>query len=83
MKNIITVSGFTVVKLLSAAIGSRTVASFVPVTRRYLDNHFYGFTFGLNFDNNNRIRATIGGAFNYYDGNHYGDAFLVRNCLSI
>jgi iron complex outermembrane recepter protein len=64
---------FSDYQLENAVIGNDTITSSDLIRRRYLDNHFYGFTFGLNFDNKNQIQATIGGAFNYYDGNHYGE----------
>jgi iron complex outermembrane receptor protein len=54
-------------------IGSETIYSTDLIRRRFLDNHFYGFTFGLNFDNKSKVTGTIGGAVNYYDGGHYGE----------
>ncbi len=59
--------------LPDVVIGTDTITSTDLVRRRWLDNRFYGFTFGLNFDNKNRLQATIGGALNYYEGNHYGE----------
>ncbi len=42
------------------------------VQRKWLDNDFYGTTFSVlkNFDNFNFI---LGGAFNKYDGDHFGE----------
>lgn len=54
-------------------IGGETIYQTDLIRRRFLDNHFYGFTFGLNFDNKKNLTSTIGGAINYYDGNHYGE----------
>lgn len=56
-----------------AIVGNDTVTTSDMIRRRYLDNHFYGFTFGLNFDNKKKIQATLGGANNYYGGEHYGE----------
>jgi iron complex outermembrane receptor protein len=64
---------FTAYKLDTAFIGTDTITMTDLVRRRFLDNRFYGFTFGLNFDSKSRLKATIGGAANYYDGKHYGD----------
>jgi iron complex outermembrane receptor protein len=64
---------FSDYNLENAIIGADTIASTDLIRRRFLDNHFYGFTFGLNFDNRNRLQASLGGAFSYYDGNHYGE----------
>jgi len=69
---------FSDYQLENAVIGTDTITSTDLIRRRFLDNHFYGFTFGLNFDNKNRVRATIGGAINYYDGNHYGEIIWAR-----
>lgn len=60
-------------QLENPVIGTDTITETDLVRRRYLDNHFYGLTFGLNYDDKSRIKATIGGALNYYDGNHYGE----------
>jgi iron complex outermembrane recepter protein len=57
----------------NVVIGNDTIMSTDLIRQRYLDNYFYGFTFGLNYDDRTRLKATIGGALNYYDGNHYGE----------
>jgi iron complex outermembrane receptor protein len=67
--------------LTDVIIGKDTITSTDLVRRRWLDNRFYGFTFGLNFDNKNRLQATIGGAINYYDGNHYGEVIWSRTAI--
>lgn len=47
------------------------------VRRRWLDNHFYGTTFSLNFKPSSFWNYTLGGAFNQYTGDHYGEAIDV------
>jgi iron complex outermembrane recepter protein len=42
------------------------------VQRRWLDNWFYGTTWGLNF-NKNKLDATLSGAYTIYDGKHFGE----------
>ena len=69
---------FTSYNIDTVFIATDTITSTDLIRRRFLDNHFYGFTFGLNFDNKNRLKATIGGAVNYYDGNHYGEVIWSR-----
>jgi len=64
---------FSAYALDDAIIGNDTLTTTDLIRRRYLDNHFYGFTFGLNFDNKKKVQATLGGAYNYYDGEHYGE----------
>ena len=42
------------------------------IDRRWLDNNFYGMIFSLNQKTDN-YNAIIGGSFNIYDGQHYGE----------
>lgn len=48
------------------------------VRQKWLDNYFYGVTYALNYETKN-LNATIGGAVNRYDGDHYGKVIWVRN----
>lgn len=43
------------------------------VRRRWLDNNFYGFTYSLNYNPSQKISYTLGGAYNEYDGDHFGE----------
>ncbi len=47
------------------------------IRRRWLDNNFYGLTFGLNHKIGN-ADLTIGGAYNIYDGQHFGEVIWAR-----
>ena len=42
------------------------------VRRRWLDNHFYGVTYAVNYTGN-KVNLTLGGGWNNYIGNHYGE----------
>lgn len=45
------------------------------VRRRWLDNHFYGATYALDFrPTDSNAQFTLGGAINQYKGAHYGEA---------
>ncbi len=45
------------------------------IRRRWLDNHFYGATYALNYmSTNQKTQFTLGGALNQYLGGHYGEA---------
>ncbi|GAB4310624.1 MAG: TonB-dependent receptor [Bacteroidales bacterium] len=59
-------------------IGSDTVSSTDLVRRKWLDNHFYGFTWSVQYDNHNRLMATLGGSWNRYLGDHYGKVIWAR-----
>ncbi len=59
-------------------LGDSTISTSDLVRRRWLDNHFYGGTFSINYDNNKRLNAVIGGAWNQYEGDHFGKLRWVR-----
>tara|TARA_B100001113_G_scaffold221910_1_gene181968 strand:+ start:431 stop:2605 length:2175 start_codon:yes stop_codon:yes gene_type:complete len=42
------------------------------IDRRWLDNDFYGLIFSLN-KTTDKYNASIGGSYNIYDGEHYGE----------
>lgn len=53
-------------------IGNTTIERSDLVRRRWLDNDFYGITYSLNFKND-KLSWTIGGAYNEYLGDHFGE----------
>src|SRR5690606_7788133 len=53
-------------------IGEELIESTSLVNRKWLDNHFYGLTFSLNFSTG-RNNITLGGGANDYIGHHYGN----------
>ena len=56
-----------------------TISSSDLIRRRWLDNDFYGTTYALNFlSDNNRLEATLGGAYNIYEGDHFGEVIWAR-----
>jgi iron complex outermembrane receptor protein len=42
------------------------------INRKYLDNDFSGMTFSANYNPNDKLKMTVGGALNSYNGQHYG-----------
>ncbi|SKC76599.1 TonB-dependent receptor [Ohtaekwangia koreensis] len=52
-------------------IGDSVVTSSDLIRRRWLDNDFYGFTYSFNYEKN-KLNAVLGGGWNRYDGDHYG-----------
>lgn len=58
--------------LESITIGNEEITSSDIVRRRWLDNDFYGFTYGLNFSKD-RLSTILGGGYHYYDGDHFGE----------
>ncbi|PZD78940.1 TonB-dependent receptor domain-containing protein [Mesonia sp. K7] len=47
------------------------------VNRSWLDNHFYGTVFSVNYKND-KLDAVFGGGWNKYDGDHFGDVIYTR-----
>lgn len=47
------------------------------VRRKWLDNDFYGATWALNYKND-RLTAILGGGWNNYDGDHFGNVIWAR-----
>ncbi len=54
-------------------IGNDTIKTTNLIRRRFLDNHFGGFTYSLNYKANNRLKFIVGGGLNKYVGGHYGE----------
>jgi len=59
-------------------IGGETIKTTDLVRRRWLDNYFYGFTYSLNYKPSNLLNLTLGGAYNEYKGDHYGEVIWAR-----
>ena len=48
------------------------------IRQRWLDNHFYGLTYTLNYQSTGRLNAIFGGGYNIYDGDHFGKIIWSR-----
>lgn len=59
-------------------IGTETITSTDLIQRRWLNNNFYGTTFSLDYQPNNSFKFTLGGAWNEYDGDHYGQVIWAE-----
>lgn len=64
-------NGFSEYGLPSVIIGEDTISSSDFIHRKWMDNSFYGAIASLNY-NRGKVEATVGGAWNEYDGNHFG-----------
>ena len=50
------------------------------IRRRWLDNDFYGGVWSLNYSSNSQqFQNTIGGAYNEYKGDHFGEIIWAEN----
>ncbi|MCK5700060.1 MAG: TonB-dependent receptor, partial [Cyclobacteriaceae bacterium] len=58
-------------------IGGEVITNTDLIRRRWLDNDFYGFTYGLNYDQD-RLSAVLGGGYHYYSGDHFGEIIWAQ-----
>lgn len=63
--------------LIPDTIGGVALEKTDLIRQKWLDNYFYGVTYALNYETK-RLSATLGGAANRYDGEHYGKIIWVR-----
>ncbi|MDO8995734.1 MAG: TonB-dependent receptor [Sediminibacterium sp.] len=54
-------------------VGGSNIARSDLVRRRWLDNIFYGLTYSLNYIPSKELTFTLGGAYNEYNGDHFGE----------
>ncbi|PSR52196.1 TonB-dependent receptor [Adhaeribacter arboris] len=60
-------------------IGDTTISRTDLIRRKWLDNYFYGATYALNYHAPQGLfSATLGGSWNRYDGDHYGEIIWAR-----
>ena len=59
-------------------INSDTTSNMDLIRRRWLDNHFYGGVFSLNYNNLKGLEVNLGGAANAYDGDHFGEVIWAE-----
>ena len=68
--------------LIPAVVDGETLETTDLVRQKWLDNYFYGVTWALNYEAG-KLNASIGGAVNRYDGDHYGKVIWVRNANNL
>ncbi|QNF34250.1 TonB-dependent receptor [Adhaeribacter swui] len=64
-------------------LGDTTITNTDLIRRKWLDNYFYGATYALNYRApQSTFSATLGGSWNRYDGDHYGEIIWARYASS-
>jgi iron complex outermembrane receptor protein len=76
-ENLVQNSKFSSFNLPNAIFNTDTIASSDFITQRWLRNDFYGFTYSLNY-RKNKLSSVIGGGWNQYVGNHFGDIIWAK-----
>ncbi len=64
--------------LAPVVLGSDTVNQSDIIRRRWLDNHFVGVVYGLNYQPLSNLKFTFGGAVNSYSGAHFGELIWAQ-----
>jgi iron complex outermembrane receptor protein len=59
-------------------LGLDTIAQTDLIRRRWLNNHFAGLIYGLNYQHSARLKFTLGGAANRYAGAHFGEIIWAQ-----
>jgi iron complex outermembrane receptor protein len=59
-------------------LGSDTVNQSDVIRRRWLDNHFVGIVYGLNYQPLSNLKFIFGGAVNSYSGAHFGELIWAQ-----
>ena len=68
--------------LPNVTIGGDTITSTDLVRRKWLDNHFYGVTYSFDYQSNKKLSANIGGAWNKYEGDHFGEVIWTKFAMT-
>jgi iron complex outermembrane recepter protein len=76
-ENLVQNSKFSAFNLPDAIFNTDTITSSDFITQRWLRNDFYGFTYSLNY-RKNKLGLVIGGGWNQYLGNHFGDIIWAK-----
>lgn len=58
-------------------LGEQLITRTDIIRRRWLDNHFYGIVLNTEYSTD-RFRLVAGGAYNEYDGDHFGEVIWAR-----
>jgi iron complex outermembrane receptor protein len=64
-------------------VGSDTITESDILRRRWLRNEFWGVVYSWEYNNNNNLRITVGGAANDYRGEHFGEVVWAENSATI
>ena len=65
--------------LPNVVTGTETIKKTDLVRRKWLNNDFYGVTYSLDYQSNKKFSTNIGGAWNRYDGDHFGEIIWAKN----
>lgn len=58
--------------------GSEEISRTDLVRTLWLDNYFYGLTYSAEYQSDDRLKLTLGGAYNQYRGDHFGHVIWAQ-----
>ncbi len=64
-------------------VGGTTFDETDLIRQKWLDNHFYGTTFALQYRGAGKLSAVVGGGWNRYDGDHFGEVIWAQYAPTI
>ncbi|MGV8877413.1 MAG: TonB-dependent receptor [Sphingobacteriaceae bacterium] len=67
----------------SVAAGNTFIKNTDLVRRLWLDNDFYGITYAFNYTAKENVHFTLGGAYNEYRGDHFGNIIWTQKSSNI
>lgn len=59
-------------------VGNDTISTTDIIRQKWLDNDFYGAVFSMNYKTLDNLELTIGGGWNNYEGDHFGEVIWAR-----
>ncbi|MBK0381470.1 TonB-dependent receptor [Pedobacter sp. SD-b] len=65
-------------KINNVIIGNQTITNSDLIRRRWLANDFYGLTYAFRYQPSSKLDFTLGGAYNEYNGDHYGEVIWAQ-----
>ncbi len=69
-------------ELPNVVLNDTTITNTDLIRQRWLDNDFYGFTYAAAWEPAGKLKLTLGGAWNKYEGGHFGEVIWARYASS-
>ncbi|MBP6619047.1 MAG: TonB-dependent receptor [Leadbetterella sp.] len=69
---------FSAYGLPNIKVGGSEIKKTDLIRRKWLDNDFYGAVWSLDYEGEGKLRGNIGGGWNKYDGDHFGEIIWAK-----
>lgn len=64
--------------LEDVSIGETIIDETDLIRRKWLNNHFYGAVWSLDYEGNSKLTGSVGGGWNRYEGDHFGEIIWAQ-----